>query len=285
MDGINHIGKKLDGDRQKSLQFNERKNQLPWPIVWMPQNQNLDAEKDVKEITSNPKPEEKQPSKLKIIPLKFLEDEKLGDSHDKHKPLSHPETVAEKETRTKIIPVRHAEEINDKKLNTEGKLRDKEEKLLNTFEGKDNAAKKASDLKQSSHAKISKLPPVCLRVDPLPKKKSNGTSRSPSPPSHNDREKAHKDKIEKQHLTKRDPDKMPNNQIEVPHVNDKFIVRVEAPKEKSQDMQSTSSKDEARKVVDNQLPNKGTKLDTEEVKTEVLKHEKEDSKEAIEKTL
>ncbi|KAG6477080.1 hypothetical protein ZIOFF_066332 [Zingiber officinale] len=288
-DAINHIGMKLDGDEQKSLQVNGQKNQLPWPIVWMPRNKKLDAEKDVQEITSNPKPEEKQSSKFKIIPLKFLEDEnlgeKLGDSHDKDKTLSHPETVAEKETRTKIIPVRHAEEINDKKLNTEGKLRDKEEKLLNASEGKDNVAKKASDLKQSSHAKISKLPPVCLRVDPLPKKKPNGTSRSLSTPSHNDGGKVYEDKIEKQHLTKRDPDKMPTNQIEVPYVNDKFIVKVEACKEKSQDMQSTSSKDEASMVVGNQLPDKGTRLDTEEVKTEVLKHEKEYSKEAIEKTL
>jgi hypothetical protein len=39
-------------------------------------------------------------------------------------------------------------------------------------------------VKKASSPRASKLPPVCLRVDPLPRKKTNGTSssRSPSPP-------------------------------------------------------------------------------------------------------
>lgn len=39
-------------------------------------------------------------------------------------------------------------------------------------------------VKKASSPRASKFPPVCLRVDPLPKKKTNGTSssRSPSPP-------------------------------------------------------------------------------------------------------
>lgn len=44
--------------------------------------------------------------------------------------------------------------------------------------------KKDKKRQSVSPVKASKLPPVCLRVDLLPKKRNgNGSSRSPSPPS------------------------------------------------------------------------------------------------------
>lgn len=50
-----------------------------------------------------------------------------------------------------------------------------------------------------SKAKHSKLPPVCLRVDPLPREKpGNGSSRSPSTPTRKDADKAKKDVKEAQ---------------------------------------------------------------------------------------
>ena len=53
---------------------------------------------------------------------------------------------------------------------------------------KEERVSKVSDdnhhVKKAASPRASKLPPVCLRVDPLPRKKTNGTSscRSPSPP-------------------------------------------------------------------------------------------------------
>ncbi|KAJ6818377.1 uncharacterized protein M6B38_405590 [Iris pallida] len=194
----------------------EEKKQPPSPIIWMPSNDKpMEAAKDVKEISPTPKSMEEWPSKLKIIPLKFLEngdqdkkpriveETKSGvqpgvptekeSSRTKNIPVKHlengdqakkprvvedesrsgvqPEVPAEKESsRTKNIPVKHLEERNQKKTSTPEKPKGKDE----------NEVKKASENK--STVKSSKLPPVCLRVDPLPRRKTtNGKSRSSSP--------------------------------------------------------------------------------------------------------
>ncbi|GAB2271775.1 Large proline-rich protein bag6 [Dionaea muscipula] len=62
--------------------------------------------------------------------------------------------------------------------------RDEDDERKSGVEDKENkeSAKGGAGKKASSPTKSTKLPPVCLRVDPLPKKKNgNGTSRSPSP--------------------------------------------------------------------------------------------------------
>lgn len=47
----------------------------------------------------------------------------------------------------------------------------------------DNSFRTSKMRQSSSPPKTSKLPPVCLRLEPLSKKKNgNGNSRSPSPP-------------------------------------------------------------------------------------------------------
>nr|CAD1843315.1 unnamed protein product [Ananas comosus var. bracteatus] len=80
-------------------------------------------------------------------------------------------------------------ESDEKKLSLDGKRK------ANIHEKKDDNGADSLGSKQSSPVKSSKLPPVCLRVDPLPKKKSiNGSSRSPSPPSRKGEESAQKEK-------------------------------------------------------------------------------------------
>jgi len=107
----------------------------------------------------------------------------------------------------KTIPVAPENEIDEKKATTYRTIpvmRGSDEKQTGMSEKKDS--KKASNAdkleengktkhsESSSIAKHSKLPPVCLRVDPFPRKKSgNGSSRSPSPPTRKDVDEAKKD--------------------------------------------------------------------------------------------
>ncbi|PUZ75011.1 hypothetical protein GQ55_1G113300 [Panicum hallii var. hallii] len=106
----------------------------------------------------------------------------------------------------KTIPVVPENEIDEKKATTYRTIpvmRETDEKQTGMSEKKE--AKKATNAgkveengktkhSESSTAKHSKLPPVCLRVDPFPRKKSgNGSSRSPSPPTRKDGDMAKKD--------------------------------------------------------------------------------------------
>lgn len=89
-----------------------------------------DAVKDLEVRKFDQNVEEKSPSKLKTIPLKLLEDEHCGELlrnvEDKRKTLGHQEASAEKERRTKIIPVRHIEEDNQKRVDMDEKHKNNE---------------------------------------------------------------------------------------------------------------------------------------------------------------
>ncbi|XP_066321612.1 BAG family molecular chaperone regulator 6-like isoform X4 [Miscanthus floridulus] len=99
----------------------------------------------------------------------------------------------------KTTPVVPEKEINEKKASTYRTIpvmKENDEKKIGMREKKEtkeaNSAEKVEENRKTKHsdssiAKHSKLPPVCLRVDPLPRKKSgNGSSRSPSPPTRKD---------------------------------------------------------------------------------------------------
>ncbi|KAJ0962951.1 hypothetical protein J5N97_028073 [Dioscorea zingiberensis] len=171
---INSLKNLVHGGEEK------KKTQLPWPLVWMPGNDKPEeAVKELKEINATPKSAE-EPPKFKIIPLKFLE-----NGNEK-------ENKESRENRVRSIPVKQVEEMpqgraqvdDDKKSSIVEKPMEKEVKKSCAVEKPmEQEVKKSCSSKQTSPTKSSKLPPVCLRVDPLPsKKRSNGSSRSPSPP-------------------------------------------------------------------------------------------------------
>ncbi|KAH7658233.1 BAG domain-containing protein [Dioscorea alata] len=119
--------------------------------------------KELKEINAAPKSVE-EPPKFKIIPLKFLEN---GDEKEN-----------KEDNKVRSIPVKQFEEMPEMQRQGDDVKKSSVEEM--PMEEKD--VKKSNSGKRTSLAKSSKLPPVCLRVDPLPKKKgSNGSSRSPSP--------------------------------------------------------------------------------------------------------
>ncbi|CAN6237768.1 unnamed protein product [Urochloa humidicola] len=110
----------------------------------------------------------------------------------------------------KTIPVVTENKIDEKKASTYRTIPVMKENDEKTGMGEKEEAKKASNANkveqdgktkhsESSAAKHSKLPPVCLRVDPFPRKKSgNGSSRSSSPSARKDGDKAKKDVKEAQ---------------------------------------------------------------------------------------
>lgn len=179
LNSIRSLNEGGDEKRTNDQQTEDKKPQSQWPIIWLPGYDKAGEieKKDVKDIEVSPKVTEDSPSRFKIIPVKHLENKNQGEKpgvagdtsgngplaleEDEAKPKS---ALKEKKTKPKNIEVKQIEENGGKKLET--------------------ATKKSS----SSPVKTSKLPPVCLRVDPLPKKKNgNGTSRCPSPPAANDR--------------------------------------------------------------------------------------------------
>ncbi|CAL9099673.1 unnamed protein product [Musa textilis] len=278
INGLN--GVKQDEDGKKNLRSDDRRRQFPWPIMWMPGDQKSE-DKDLKEINSNAEGEETPSSNIKHIPLKLLEDEHIspGDREDRRKTLGHPEAVTERESRIKIIPVKHIEENNQKRPNMDEKRKDKEKEKSHSIPEKqeENGAKKSIS-KLLPPTKTSKLPPVCLRVDPLPRKKpTNGTSRSPSPPGLKGKEKAHKEKTEReQPILKDKKEEISKKEVKVGETADKLSNEAENTKPESQEMMTTTVNEESAKIGDNQQPDKGTGLEAMEVTTvEELKNVKE----------
>ncbi|KAG1330402.1 BAG family molecular chaperone regulator 6 [Cocos nucifera] len=222
-------GLRQDGDDKKLSQNEQKKSQCPWPIIWMPgYNKPEEVVNDLKEFSTSPKVSEEMP-KVKIIPLKFLEnenhEEKPGVAEDKLTTRAQREPECEKEMKTKTIPVKQMEESSENEKQHEKS--DKKKSSISEQQQEENGVKKPSDGKQSSTVKSSKLPPVCLRVDPLPRRKNrNGTSRSPSPSGLNERGKIYQDNKEQGSTQKEIKEEIPKKKIRVVDVKDKSSNKV-----------------------------------------------------------
>lgn len=183
---INNLkGLMQDGEDKKGSQNEEKKGQFPWPIIWMPgYNKPDEAVKNLKEVNNGPKVSEEMP-KFKIIPLRFLEngnrEEKPGVAEDQPKSQAQQEAVSEKVAKTKTIPVKQMKASSQMKNEKQNEKSDEKKSFIPEKQNEDNGVKKSFDGKQSSPVKSSKWTPVCLRVDPLPRKKhGNGPTRSAS---------------------------------------------------------------------------------------------------------
>lgn len=158
------------------------RNQFPFSLMWMPSNDKRDEsqKEDTKEIDPRAQAVEQMPCSVKILPAKLPH--KDYDGINKTKESNDESTDDEKKTNRKSIPVKQMEVSRDTRTlgNTEGKSKDIPVKHL---EESKETKPSGSDIKRhsSSPPKTPKLPPVCLRVDPLPKRRT--ASRSLSPPS------------------------------------------------------------------------------------------------------
>ncbi|KAG6434395.1 hypothetical protein SASPL_106026 [Salvia splendens] len=171
----NVVSSKERGDGRETSRQDDGERKFQFPFFWIPY-----------------KPYDKEPEnqKLKDGDAKpSLEPEK-GSGGDQNFQVDGGNIVAPCTSRVKDIPVKDVEQHIRKessqnmekegdasvKITTgNGEKRVDEVKKVSPTEG--------SKKKSPSPPKSSKLPPVCLRVDPLPRKKSaNAKSRSPSPP-------------------------------------------------------------------------------------------------------
>ncbi|XP_062090573.1 LOW QUALITY PROTEIN: BAG family molecular chaperone regulator 6 [Humulus lupulus] len=165
---------------QKSDDRIDRMRQFPFPIVWMP-SEDKGREgiggKDIEEVNGSPKFDGNQPIKFKLIPVKHLGD----DNHTDNSKVNGENLARRNETEVRD----HAVTQNNIPL----KQVDQPHKDV---EKSDDNEKKSVTIKpsgtnrkrESSPPKSPKLPPVCLRVDPLPRrKKENANSPSLSTPA------------------------------------------------------------------------------------------------------
>lgn len=183
------------GDQDKLSHDNmSPKREFPFPIIWIPNyNMQESARTDNQESTSTPKAIPKGPDALKSPVNGNGSDLSKGSSdvtrevENEGVPVKQIELHQGKDDlegsdrRVKEIPVKQAEaNIINKESQSSGKCQH-----TSTDENMTNRESQTGvNRRSTSPQKASKLPPVCLRVDPLPRKKNEkGSSRSPSPPA------------------------------------------------------------------------------------------------------
>nr|KYP77189.1 hypothetical protein KK1_021464 [Cajanus cajan] len=178
-----------DGKMDQKHQSEHKRSEFPFPIFWVPyyNKQEESGKANNQENTSSPKIIEEVPHTFKSVPVKSHVDEGAlkgtGSNQVGHKNTDASDAV-EKVTNARSIPVKQIESHQGKN-ESEG---DHQREVNVTKKDSGTGDKKRQS---TSSPKASKLAPVCLRVDPLPRKKNgNGSSRSPSPPSSKEHSRA-----------------------------------------------------------------------------------------------
>ncbi|KAK7349468.1 hypothetical protein VNO77_06856 [Canavalia gladiata] len=182
-----------DGKMDLKHQSEHKRSEFPFPIFWLPycNKQEESGKTNNQEETSSPKIIEEVPHTFKSVPVKSHVDEGVMNGTGSNQVESTNTGAlddAKKLTSARSIPVKQIELHQGKNDSEES---DKVEINVSPSQVQESVTQKDScpgDKKRESlsppKAKASKLPPVCLRVDPLPRKKNgSGRSRSLSPPS------------------------------------------------------------------------------------------------------
>ncbi|XWS76939.1 hypothetical protein CRYUN_Cryun01aG0220700 [Craigia yunnanensis] len=176
-----------EGEKKSQNQQNEDKmTQFPFPIFWVPSDgkQEEDENQDKRRMITASDHSKQSPVSSEFIPVEpAVHDVRM------YKPQSNKEIFDEnaseamgKTANKKCVPIQHMElQREDKPEGTEKRGRDRSVKRIEDT-AKNELGGTTAKRKSPSPSKTSKLPPVCLRVDPLPKKSNgDGSSRSPSP--------------------------------------------------------------------------------------------------------
>lgn len=182
-----------DGKRTQNQQNEDKMRQFPFPIIWMPYHDKQEeaGKEDKKEMDPEPESSKEPPCIYNFVPVnppqsddftnapkanekKF---ESQGGSPTEEKTANQKNIlVEEKTTYQKNIPVKQMES-HEEESSEDTQSRGRSANTMNKASGT------SSKRQYSSPPKTPKLSPVCLRVDPLPRKKNgNGRSRSSSPP-------------------------------------------------------------------------------------------------------
>ncbi|KAL3517236.1 hypothetical protein ACH5RR_024138 [Cinchona calisaya] len=179
---------KQGGDSPRNQQSpDEGKGQVSFPLFWMPWNPDEMKMKDSTSTKTNLGEESVQgtPSRFEVTPVPVSDSEENTNTAKVNEETDSRECMkaVEKNNVQKTVPVKSAETTEEKKVpeNSEDIVKSSLSKNVNSCE-ETKSSQTSGQSKSSSPKKSSKLPPICLRVDPLRKKNGNGSSRSPSPP-------------------------------------------------------------------------------------------------------
>lgn len=158
----------------QNKQQEDRIEELPFPVIWMPAfgREETARKADVHDMDAPARPSNEPSNAGKLVPVNILKkDDATSEGPDVVKTvnqidipemdMNHKTEDAKKNKERRCIPVEAVKDDEERELSR------------NNLKGRSS----------SSSPKKSRLPPVCLRVDPLPKKKNgNGSSRSQSSP-------------------------------------------------------------------------------------------------------
>lgn len=178
-----------DGRINPKRQSEYKGSEFPFPIIWMPcyNKQEEGGMTDNQENTSTPKCIEEVPNTFKSAPVNSYANEGVTKGTGPNQNESTNTTgsdVTKKVPKERIIPVQQVESHQGKN-GSEGS--GKKERNIPVNQREDvakNDSHTGVEKQSTSPRKTSKLPPVCLRVDPLPRNKNgNGSSRSSIPPA------------------------------------------------------------------------------------------------------
>ncbi|KAJ4824458.1 hypothetical protein Tsubulata_026815 [Turnera subulata] len=171
-------------DGKKSQEEGKPDNmwQFPFPIIWMPSHdkQKEGQKEDHQETIFSSESTEHSRSPVKSSPKLLNNENSVAQPQG-----GHANSAAGEGKPVKSIPVKEFEEPRKEEKNPEAVGRSGKDSLTKDSTHILGGEATRTDVKRKSlsPSRRSKLPPVCLRVDPLPNKKNGkGSSRSPSPP-------------------------------------------------------------------------------------------------------
>lgn len=176
-DGVGKKDKDMDASRGQQTEEQEKQFPFPFPFFWLPyENKQKDVGKEEEE--------ENEDNRKVIANPRFVPQKHAGSGDNETRVNEEKSAVLgvlegkERDANQKVIPVKHVDLRKD--ISEDTKRRGRE---VHVKHGDDKPSDNTVRSQSSSPKKSSRLPPVCLRVDPLPSKKSgSGRSRSPSPP-------------------------------------------------------------------------------------------------------
>ncbi|CAI8607617.1 unnamed protein product [Vicia faba] len=204
-DGIRSIKKEADDNvmeygngktDQKHQSEQQKRSEFPFPFIWFPSynNQEGGGRTNNQKSCSAKEGVEEVPHTFKSVPVKSCADEGVTKGANSNGVESRGRSafdVTEKVINQRNIPVKQIESNHVKNNSMESEKREMNVPEENVAIKDSQSVNKQRSTSPTSPTKGSKLPPVCLRVDPLPRKKNvNGKSRSLSPPALRERSKA-----------------------------------------------------------------------------------------------
>ncbi|KAJ7962501.1 BAG family molecular chaperone regulator 6 [Quillaja saponaria] len=187
---INSLPRLMQNGEKKTSQIQpseDKRKEFPFPTFWMPycDNQPEAGLANNTERSPTAKSVREAPHTFKLIPVSFSDDEgdpKKAILKEERSETNGDANVEDETTKQKSNPVKQMASHQEKN-DFEGT--EKRKRNIPVKQNEENVTDKNTPInakRQSSPQKTSKLPPVCLRVDPLPRKKSSTrSSRSPSP--------------------------------------------------------------------------------------------------------